>query len=142
MAFYLNSFFSPVLARIQNPVLPEIIGDTEAGATGLSSILSVVVTFLLIVGVLISFFWFFSGALHWISAGEDKNALGAARQKVQQALIGLVVLFCLFAIMKIVSALFGIDLVNLKVPSLDAINSQQQYQNWWQLQFQNATNNQ
>jgi len=41
------------------------------------------------------------GAIQWISSGGDKASVEAARGKVMNAIIGLIVLFVVFALIKL-----------------------------------------
>jgi len=61
-----------------------------------------------VIGVLIFFFVMIIGAIQWISSGGDKAAIEAARGKITNAIVGIVILFALFVVLKIIGDFFGI----------------------------------
>lgn len=93
---------------IYNPALSEIIGRGE-GIDIINLLLGNIISLLLIVGVVIALVFIIMGAIQWMTAGSDKEKITSARGKVISAVIGLVVLFAVFAIMKIVGVFFGIE---------------------------------
>lgn len=72
----------------------------------------------LIIGVLIFFFVLIIGAIAWISSGGDKNALEEAKHKITNALIGIIILFSLFAVLKVIENFFGISILTLDIAPL------------------------
>jgi len=97
---------------ISNPVL----GPTYQGISGIAYFQSLVpklISFAFIAGVLIFFITMLAGAIQWISSGGDKANVEAARGKITNAIIGLVLLFSLFAIIKVIEAFFQIDLLKV-----------------------------
>lgn len=93
---------------IYNPALDPLIGRGE-GVSILNLFLSNFISILLIVGVVVAFIFFIIGAIQWMTAGSDKTAMESARGKIVSAVIGLVVLFAVFAIIKTIGAIFGIE---------------------------------
>lgn len=72
----------------------------------------------LIIGALFFFFVMILGGIQWISSGGDKNALEEAKHKITNALIGIVILFSIFAILKLIENFFGISILTLDIGSL------------------------
>ncbi|OGC97661.1 hypothetical protein A2634_02990 [Candidatus Amesbacteria bacterium RIFCSPHIGHO2_01_FULL_48_32] len=71
---------------------------------------------LLLVGAgLIAFFWLLYGGVQWILAGGDKEATEKARKRITAALIGLVIVFSVFAFTLLLGQFFGVDLLNFTV---------------------------
>lgn len=65
--------------------------------------------------VLIMLIW---GAFEWITSGGDKEAVGKARGRIINALIGLAVLAVAYALTKIGAQFIGIpDLTNIPIPT-------------------------
>jgi len=93
---------------IYNPALSELVGRGE-GITIINLFLSNIISLLLIVGVVVALFFVIMGAIQWITAGDDKEKLNSARGKVVSAIVGLIVLFLVFAIMKIIGTFLGIE---------------------------------
>lgn len=105
------------VSGITNPAL----GNTYAGMTGvtfLQNLLPRLVTIALIVGSLIFFFMLVIGAIQWIYSGGDKQAVESARGRVMNALIGIVILFAVFAIVKFVEIFFKVSILTIDINSL------------------------
>lgn len=66
-----------------------------------------------IIAVLIMLVW---GAFDWIMSGGDKDAVGKARSRIINALIGLAVMAVAFALAKVGASIAGINLTDLKIP--------------------------
>lgn len=67
-------------------------------------------------GVLIFIVW---GAMDWILAGGDKEKLAAARKKIMNSIIGLILLALSVFIVSLIGQVTGIDVFNLKgLPTL------------------------
>lgn len=105
---------------ISNPVLP----SPAAGATGnpgvtfLQNSIPAAITLILIVGAVIFLFVLLIGAVQWIMSGGDKSAVEAARGKISNAIVGLVILFAVFAIIELLNIFFNIQLFELNLPNL------------------------
>ena len=105
---------------ITNPVLPapSVGSSGNAGVTFLQKAVPAAIILGLVVGALVFFFMLIIGAIQWISSGGDKQAVESARGKISNALIGLVILFAVFAIIQIMNTFFGIHLLELALPTL------------------------
>lgn len=102
---------------IKNPVL----GPRLQGRTGLQffqTFIPNLVTLALIIGTVIFLFILIIGAIQWISSGGDKNALEGARSKITNALIGIIILFAVFALLKVIENFFGIKILTLDIGPL------------------------
>lgn len=86
----------------------EFIKNFVSGAIGLA----------FVVGTVIFFFMLIFGAIQWISSGGDKQALEGAKGRVTNAIIGLVILFSLFAVLSLINTFFGIKIMTLDIQSL------------------------
>jgi len=84
----------------------------------LQNLLPKVVTIMLIVGAIFFFFNLLMGAIQWISSGGDKEAVSKARGRITSALVGLVILFAVFAIIELVENFFDIHILTLDIGSL------------------------
>lgn len=125
------TFFSSLLAVggpieprddiLENPVLPNIIGRFGGGNSGriLEVFLTNFVTLAFGTGGTITLFMLIWGAYEWMIAGGDKEALQKAQKRMTNALIGLTLLLSSYAIIFLVSVLFGIDLVTINIPVID-----------------------
>jgi hypothetical protein len=101
---------------IKNPLLP--MSSDPFGTTFVANIVPALVGLALVVGVVIFFFIFIMGAIQWISSGGDKQGLETARGKISSAIVGLVILFSVFAIIKLIEAFFKITIMTLDISPL------------------------
>lgn len=108
------------LAQLTNPVIPESLGKvtSESGPGALGKVVSSLVGLLLIVAFLMAFFYLLTGGVAWITSEGDKQNLEKARNKITQAITGLIIVAAAYAIFKLVGQFFGIDVVNIPFPSL------------------------
>lgn len=105
------------LAQIQNPALDSGIQEIR-GDEFLSRIIPMLVTLTLIIGATVFVFILLMGAVAWITSGGDKAQVEAARSKITHALVGIVILFGVFAIVKVVEGLFGLSILSIDLGSL------------------------
>jgi len=78
----------------------------------LNTIISNIVTILTIIGAIWFIFIFVSGALAWIGSGGDKNALEAAKKRMVNGVIGIVVIVASLFIIEIFGNVIGIEILN------------------------------
>jgi hypothetical protein len=102
---------------ITNPLLNENL-RTKTGVGFFQSFVPNLITLGLIIGVLFFLFILIIGAIQWISSGGDKNALEEAKHKVTNAIVGMVILFSVFAVLKLIENFFGISILTLDIGSL------------------------
>ena len=76
------------------------------------------ITLVLILGSLIFFWWFLQGALRLILSEGDKANIQGAKDHLQNALIGLFVLFSVFAVIKLIEIFFGITILTIDLTPL------------------------
>lgn len=107
-----------LLAQIRNPVLPGALGSggNETGPAALGSIISSLIGVFLILSFAAAFLFMTLGGFDWITSGGDKAKLQSARDKITNALVGLVVVGASWAVMMIVANFMGIDFPNLPIP--------------------------
>ena len=104
-------------SRIKNPLFSDEMNQLS-GRAFLQKVLNLVIELLFIGGSIIFFIMLLSGGIRWIASGGDKTRLEGARGQITHALIGLVILLSAFAIIKLIGTLFGVDLLNLSLPTL------------------------
>jgi cbb3-type cytochrome oxidase subunit 3 len=73
--------------------------------------------FVLVVAALAFFFILVLGGVHWILSGGDKAKTESARNQITAALVGLVIVFSAWAIVNLVDAFFGINILKLDLPT-------------------------
>ena len=108
------------LAQIVNPVLPPSLGNVTAdqGPAALGKVISSLIGAFLILAFLLALLYLLTGGVAWITSEGDKQNLEKARQKITQAIVGLVIVASAFAIFKLVGQFFGLDIGNLVFPTI------------------------
>jgi len=85
----------------------------------LPGIVSTVIKLILVVAALIAFIFLVIGGIKWITSGGDKEQTAKAQGTLTAALIGLVIVFAAWAIIKLLEAFFGIEiLTRLTIPQV------------------------
>lgn len=84
----------------------------------LPSIIPVVIQSILIIAALVALVFLIFGGIKWITSGGDKAATEAARNTITAALVGLMVVFAAWAIIRLVEYFFGIKIFSLEVPTI------------------------
>lgn len=105
------------LAQITNPGLGTEL-NKNTGVSFLQKLLPSLIGLAFVVGALIFFFMFIIGAIQWMSSGGDKGAIENARGRIANALIGIVILFSVFAVIKIVENFFSISILTIDIGPL------------------------
>jgi cbb3-type cytochrome oxidase subunit 3 len=104
---------------IRNPLAPNLSPSTpERGLEMLSALVPMLLSLTIIIAAIIFFFVFLIGGIRWIMSGGDKAQVEAARGTLTNALIGLVIVLSLFAILKFIEVLFGIELLQIQLGKL------------------------
>lgn len=101
---------------IHNPVLSS---NWMKGSTFLQKFFNVFISLVFAVGGIIFFFMLVSGGIKWIGSSGEKGKLEEAQKQITSALVGLVILLLAFAIIKLIESLFGISMLNIKIPTLE-----------------------
>ena len=90
---------------ITNPVLSEnllaILAGENPGLVFLQLLLHNLIILIFVIAALVFFFMFILGGIQWMTSGGDKAATESARGKITAALIGLVIVFLVYAILNL-----------------------------------------
>lgn len=104
---------------ITNPVGPEITpGEFGSGVSFFQQYVPRFIVLALIIGSLVFFFVMIIGAIQWITLGGDKTAVEAARGKITNAIVGILILFAVFVILRVIGDFFGIGILELELKPL------------------------
>lgn len=101
-----------VITPPKNPTTTRGYGYSDLGAF-VSNVLILAFAIALLV-VLAMLIW---GAFEWITSGGDKEAVGKARNRIVNALIGLAVLAVAFALATVAGQFLGFDLKSIPIPT-------------------------
>jgi hypothetical protein len=109
---------TPALAQEDISILPggqfERLGDITIGG-----IVGAAIRLILIVAALVAFIFLIIGGIRWITSGGDKEGTAKAQSTITAALIGLVIVFAAWAIIKLIETFFGIEILTLTIPVIE-----------------------
>ncbi len=101
--------------ELENPILDPLIRNLP-GTTFFNRALSLIVTWLILIGVIYFLFTLILGAYKFISSQGDKTKIQEAQGQLTNAVIGLTILFAVFAILRLIGQIFGLqNLQNLQI---------------------------
>ncbi len=86
-------------------------GDFSLGNI-FNNAVSKILGFLTIIAALYFFFQFVTAGIQWIGSGGDKNNIEQARNKMINAIIGLVIVAAAWVIVGIIGMFVGINIIN------------------------------
>lgn len=101
--------FSKVYAVAQGQV--EVPKPDQVQIVDIGRLISSFIGILMIVAALAFFFMLVLGGLQWILSGGDKAGTEGARSRITAALIGLVIVFAAWAIVRLIEFFFGITIL-------------------------------
>jgi len=88
-------------------------GASDAtGGEGFGLLINQVLSIVLTISVIAVLFYLILGAFEWITSGGDKGKTEKARDKMTQAVIGLVILVSVVAILMFIQTLFDICILD------------------------------
>ena len=103
------------LAQTSSPAI--IISPPGAGYNKLGDFVSNALVLSFGIAVLIVLVMLVWGAFEWVVSGGDKEAVGKARNRIINALIGLAVLAIAFAVARLFGQFIGLDITNITIPT-------------------------
>lgn len=71
-----------------------------------NEVLTFIIRFFFIIAGLVALLYLLLGALSWITSGGNKESVDKAREKIQAALIGLILIFVVLAIVAVIENIF------------------------------------
>ncbi len=100
-----------------NIIDPKLNGKS-IGYSDLGNFISNFLVLALAIAILVVLVMLIWGAFEWITSGGDKEAVGKARSRIINALIGLAVLAIAFALAKVAGQFLGFpDLKTIPIPT-------------------------
>lgn len=91
--------------------------DTITNQLSVSSLVAGAIRLILVVAAILFFFMLVIGGVQWIVSGGDKAGSENARKRITSALVGLAIVFAAWAIAALIKTLFGVDILNVIVPT-------------------------
>ncbi len=65
-----------------------------------------------------AFIYLLFGGIQWITSSGDKEGLDKAKKRITHALIGLAIIFSVYALIYIIRALFNISTIGVNINSI------------------------
>lgn len=104
-------------AQITNPAIPGM-EDPSTGGEILGNLISTIVGAIITFAGVGAFIFLVIGGIQWLTAAGDKQALENARNRIINAIIGLIIVGVAWAATIFISNLFGFDFPNINLPRL------------------------
>jgi len=101
---------------ITNPAIPALAG--KDGGQVFARYIAIFWQFMVIVGGLAVLLYLIWGALDWIFAGNNADRMKRGKDKLFDSIFGLVLLVLSYLIIKIISTVTGLNIVNPDWPTL------------------------
>ena len=116
----MNNLLAGAPHEISNPIFGQPLTDLlNAGPFAFfQKLIPAIIGLGFVIGVIVFVFMMIIGAIQWISSGGDKASVEAARGRVMNAIIGLIVLFVVFALIKLIETFFIINILELDIGAL------------------------
>ncbi len=113
-----------LLAQIENPVLKGNLKNINPAQVPnfLGKVIGSIVTFFVIAAIIFFVFSFFLGGISWIMSQGEEAKIKTARDKITSSLVGLLIVFSIFALLRLIGYLFGLTgLERLELPLIPLI---------------------
>lgn len=92
---------------------PEDSGFSELQNLNVPTIIQRAIGIVLVVAAVVFFFVLVIGGIKWILSGGDKAQTESARNQITAALVGLVIVFAAWAIVRLIESFFHVPILNL-----------------------------
>lgn len=94
---------------IDNPVAPTYT---------ISALISGLIGFFILIAAVIAFIYLLIGGIQWMSSGGDKAAIETARNRIIQAVIGLIIIASVWAILTLLFPVVGLTFPKIQFPNI------------------------
>ena len=112
--------FSKLTNPALGPNLQSLFAFQDPGVSFFQKFFPAAIGIGLVIGIILFLFMMITGAIQWILSGGDKTQTEAARNQVTAALVGLVIVFSAWAIVRLIGTFFDVKILegDLKLPSV------------------------
>jgi len=98
------NFMLAVYAQAQDATYPKV--QLGFKIPNITDILTFIFRFFFIIAGLVALLYLLLGALAWITSGGNKENVDKAREKIQAALVGLILIFVVLAVVVVIENIF------------------------------------
>ena len=88
------------------------------GELTIPNIVAGAIRLILVIAALVAFVFLIIGGIRWVTSGGDKEKTARAQQTLTAALVGLVIVFASWAIIKLIETFFGIEILEMQIPTV------------------------
>lgn len=116
----INNLLAGMVIAAENTIDIRPKGE-EFGRLGELTIPNIVagaIRLILVIAALVAFVFLIIGGIRWVTSGGDKEKTARAQQTLTAALVGLVIVFASWAIIKLIETFFGIQILTLEIPTV------------------------
>lgn len=96
----------------QNIPLEPPVGWGNLAKITIPGIISTAIKLILVLAALIAFVFLVIGGIKWITSGGDKEGTKGAQGTITAALVGLVIVFAAWAIIRLLEVFFGFQILS------------------------------
>lgn len=109
-----------VLAASTDTINLKVTNSDFSAITNLkpSGFVTAAINLILIASAIIAFFFLLIGGVQWIFAGGDKEGTEKARKRITASLVGLAIVFSAYALVFIIQALFGVNILSFDLKQI------------------------
>lgn len=105
--------------RIENPLAPKLSPTSSQGAEVLfGDIISRLITIALVVAAIVFIFFLIIGGIRWITSSGDKARLEGAKGTITNAIIGIIIVFSVFAVAMLIEGFFNVKILQINLGDL------------------------
>ena len=90
----------------------DLVGAGQSAERGFGDLLSTLMSGAMVLAALAAFLFLLWGAFEWITSGGDKSKLESARNRIAQALVGLIILAATTALFVLLQQFLDICVLN------------------------------
>lgn len=101
-------FIKNVHAKVINPVLPDSLDISSDPTTYTNKVIQTIFSIFILVAVIYFVFRFILGGYKMISSNGDQKKYEEAIASIRYSLTGLIIVFSIFIILKLIGNIFGI----------------------------------
>lgn len=95
-------------SAVSSVLIPKV--DLGFSIPTFAQVLTFLIRLFFVVAGLVALLYLLLGAFAWITSGGSKEAIDKAREKIQAALVGLILIFAVLAIVTVMENILGIGL--------------------------------
>ncbi len=103
-----NNEFNPLCGNIQ-----------------IGTMLSAFISFIFVISVVVALLYLIWGGFKWLTSGGDKTAVGAAREHIVAAIVGLILIFMSYFILSLLIRFFipNFNFKSFNIPTINGTSS-------------------